>query len=139
MSEIGNTQKNLTPGEIYDLKRKNFKQETLQHFQFLVSDLNYDEPIYKFSEQENGTVTSDSFFYRNPKINRVIAIKNQYHPYDYGFSIEVGLLDKYSDTNVGKLLLYKLKEEQDILQSYIKDLADKFRTEYLSQIDGSAF
>lgn len=133
------SEKHLTPGQIYDLKRQNFKNKTLESFRFLLTDFDYEEPIYKFSQQENGTVISDSFYFKNPNLNRVIAVKNQYHPYDYGFSIEIGFLNNFVETNVGKLLLYKLKEEQDIDQTYIKEFAEKFRNEFDSQINGSEF
>lgn len=138
LSKPDHNSKKTSPGETYDLKRQNFKNKTLEFFQFLVTDFKYEEPIYKFHQQENGTIISDSFFYINSKINRVIAVKNHYHPYDYGFSIEIGLLDNYVETNVGKLLLYKLKEEQDIEQSYIKELVEKFRNDFSLQINGSA-
>ena len=41
----------MTHEEQYDLKRNNFKKESLKHFRFLVDHYGYDEPTFKESKQ----------------------------------------------------------------------------------------
>jgi|KBSSwiStaDraftv2_1062776.scaffolds.fasta_scaffold326706_2 hypothetical protein len=113
----------LSPTEKFDLKRINFRDEVLQHFQFLVSDLGYEEPLYSALQY------SDTFRYCNKKIDRYVEVSNAYHPNDYGFEIAVGAIST-SQAESPKLLLYKLKEEQNISQDYIMDLARKLRVDF---------
>ncbi len=113
----------MTPGEIYDTKRKNFKEKTKRYFEFLISKFDFNEPNHLFNEQPNGTITSDRFEYENQ--NRKIVISNAYHPNDYGF--EVNLTDK--QTGQTEMIHFVLKEKQDMEQNYLENVAEILKTE----------
>ncbi len=116
----------MTPGEIYDKKRINFINKTKQYFDFLISEFDFNKPIYTFSEQPNGSVISDKFEFNNSHGNLKISISNSYHPVDYGFEI------KLTDLNAGteELIQSVLKEKQDIEQSYLEKASEDLKKEY---------
>ncbi len=115
-----------TPKEIYDTKRRNFVNKTKLYFEFLTSEFHFDEPIYKFSEQPNGTVIKDKFEFNNSDKNLKITISNAYHPVDYGFEINL------TDLNTGaeEMIHHVLKENQNIEQSYLEKAAEFLKTGY---------
>ena len=124
----------MTNKEIYDLKRENFKNESLKHFRFLVTDLGYNQPKLSDYTQPNGTILSDAIEYKNLKQKKTVRIKNSYHPVDYGF--EFKLWNSITDLNPhdGEMLEYVLKEAQDVEQTYIKKVADLIRKKHISKI-----
>ena len=107
----------MSPGEAYEIKRKNFLEKTKLHFEFLVTEIGFDRPNHKFYQQENGTVTRDEFQYNG--LNKNIIILNIYHPVDYGFEIKIA--NKLSGKT--EMIHYVLKEKQDIEQSYLQNSA----------------
>lgn len=113
----------MSPGEIYEIKRNNFIEKTKRHFDFLVTELDFDAPTHKFHEQENGNITRDEFQYEG--LNKKITVLNAYHPVDYGF--EINLSDKLSGKT--EMIYYVLKEKQDIEQSYLENAADYLKME----------
>ena len=120
--------------ELYDLKRENFKKESLKHFRFLIDNLGYNEPTFDESIQPNGTVISDTIEYKNPKKMKTIRIENHYHPVDYGF--EFNLWNSLTDLNHSdrNMLEYYLKEEQDVEQSYIEKITRLIKTKHLNKL-----
>jgi hypothetical protein len=112
----------MTPIEVYQSKRKHFIENTLKYFHFLVSEYNYAKQEHETILQENGAIILDQFKYMNAKNEMQIIISNQYHPYNYGFSIEI--CDPKNESGEAKIIYYKLKEEQDIEQSYIAEAAE---------------
>ena len=113
----------MTHQEKYNLKRENFKKQSLKHFRFLVDEYGYNEPNFRESPQPNGTVISDTLEYKNLNLNKTVRIQNNYHPVDYGF--EFNLWHSITDLNYSdsEMLEYHLKENQDIEQSYIEGIA----------------
>lgn len=108
--------------EEYDLKRNNFVEKTKKYFDFLLSEYKYNNPIYNNYIQENGFITRDTFTYQGTESN--IIISNSYHPVDYGFAITIVSSVKE------EIIYYKLKEEQDVEQSYLTEAAN-FLKNYL--------
>ena len=43
--------KKMNPGEMFNLKRKNFIEKTQKNFEFLVSEYGFSAPEHKASEQ----------------------------------------------------------------------------------------
>jgi tetratricopeptide (TPR) repeat protein len=131
LEEVELTKKSIVPvvenlrlcGEMYQYKRKNFIDNTLQYFSFLETEFAFSEPKQTFYKQKNGTVTSDTIAYENISLNRIIEVSNDYHPYDYGFQINI--IDTQSGTKV--MLSYVLKEKQDIKQEYLIEQAEVLR------------
>ena len=109
--------------EIYDTKRNNFVNKTKLYFEFLTSEFEFDEPIYDFLEQRNGTITKDKFEFYNLSRNLKITISNAYHPVDYGF--EINLIDLKTKTE--EIIDYVLKENQDADQNYLEKIAQDLR------------
>jgi hypothetical protein len=116
----------MTTGELYDLKRNNFKFGTLKHFEFLVQEYHFNYPEHKFSEQSNGAITRDKFEFISPE--KTIIVLNAYHPHDYGF--EINIMDNRSKKS--QMLYYVSKEDQDISQGYLKSSAE-FLKSYLKK------
>lgn len=107
-------------GEAYGYKRKNFINNTRKYFKFLETEFGFSKPKHQFYKQENGTVISDRMEYENILLNKKIVVKNDYHPVDYGFHIDI--IDMKSGTK--EMLCYVLKEKQDIKQAYLKEQAE---------------
>lgn len=130
-------------GEEFELKRKNFLENTLKYFSYLVEDFGYDQPEHLFNKQDNGTVTRDQLRYKNEKLDRLIVVSNSYHPYDYGFDIyvyRISISIVYSDdSNIAFNAISVLKENQDLAQSYIQQAAREFKDEFLQLIKGEVW
>ncbi len=77
----------MTPGEIYDLKRNNFIDKTIENFKYLVNDFGYSGPTHRIGQQDDGTIILDEFHYENKLADRLVTVSNAYHPVDYGFEI----------------------------------------------------
>ncbi len=116
--------------EKYDLKRKNFKKQSLKHFAFLVDTYKYDKPVFNEYIQPNGTVISDTLEYQNPELSKTVQIKNSYHPVDYGF--EFNLWDSVTDLSHSnkEMLEFQLKEHQDTEQNYIEKIAESVKEKH---------
>ena len=117
-------------GEKYQYKREKFIENTQKYFKFLETEFEFSKPNHSFYKQENGTVISDKIEYENITLNKKIVLSNNYHPYDYGF--EINIIDEESGTK--EMLFYVLKEEQDIKQEYLKEQSEALKT-YCKQID----
>ena len=104
----------MTPGELYELKRMNFIKETKSNFDSLLKSLDFSEPRHEEFKQDNGTVLNDEIIYLNTDKNIEIIFSNSYHPVDYGMEINI------AKGTEKEMIYFKLKEEQDIEQSYIK-------------------
>jgi len=102
----------MTNHELYELKRKNFIQSTKLTFDLLLKSMGFSDAEYIY-KQENGTVTRDEICYKHKEKNLKIEFSNSYHPVDYGMEINVQMDSK------SEMIYYKLKEEQDIEQTYI--------------------
>ncbi|TDG35600.1 hypothetical protein EZJ43_13345 [Pedobacter changchengzhani] len=89
----------------------------------MTSEFDFDEPIYGFSEQPNGTITKDKFDFNNQRRNLKITISNAYHPNDYGF--EINLIDLIAETE--EMVGYVLKENQDVEQNYLKNASEHLK------------
>lgn len=126
----------MTPKEEHDLRRKFFIANTGIHFKFLVDDFGYFQPMYRFSQQDNGSIIKDEFKYENKSIDKVITVTNAYHPYDYGFEICFYRPSISLDITQRKMAIYVLKQKQDLEQTYIEPIAKKFREEFLEVITG---
>lgn len=129
----------MTPGEIYELKRENFIEKTIENFKFLIDDFNYSHPIHKTTTQDNGSIISDKFHYENKLANRLIIVSNNYHPYDYGFEICVYRPSISINHNDRKMLIYLYKEKQDTEQTYIPSVAKKLKEEFESILTGTTW
>lgn len=111
---------------MYDTKRKNFVNKSLISFKYLVDEFEFEEPKIAFFRQENGTIIDDELMYNNKKLNKSIRISNQYHPVDYGFEINIFPFDNYN-VDKGEMLFFKLKENQDIEQNYLIEMAEELK------------
>ena len=125
---------NITPLDIYNLKRQNFKEKTLKHFDFLVNEFGYSQPILSESIQPNGTVISDRFEYKNFTAEKTIHISNAYHPVDYGFEVTYWNTLNARKFEGGNLLEFCLKENQDLEQNYIVNIAEIVKEKYTDLI-----
>ena len=126
----------MTPGEIYDTKRKNFLENALKHFAFLVSEFGYREPVYEFYKQENGVVIKDEFKYENKAADRLIIVSNSYHPVDFGFEICVYKASRAILYDKREIAYSQLKENQDTEQSYLAEAATILKNNFTSQLKG---
>jgi hypothetical protein len=130
-------------GAKYELKRINFKQNSLKYFNFLVEEFGYNTPEHKFNQQENGTIINDELRYMNEKLDRLIVIANGYHPYDYGFDVcfyRPSISTDYSDnSNIRHMALDVDKEKQDIDQTYVENAAKDLKENFLLQIKGETW
>jgi len=110
----------MTPKETYNTKRENFIEKTKHYFDFLITEFDFDKPIYKFSEQPNGVVITDEFEFNNTDKSLKIVLSNSYHPVDYGFEINL------TDLKIGteEMLHSVLKEKQDVEQNYLKKASE---------------
>ncbi len=108
----------------YNLKRNHFIEKTKKYFNFLISDFGYNIPIYKKYEQPNGFITRDEFIFA--KENKSLLIANSYHPDDYGFEV----LMKNLETHTEDLLYFEVKEQQEISQNYLKNIAKLLEMEH---------
>ena len=127
----------MTPGEIYELKRKNFINNTIENFKYLIDDFNYSQPIHKTSTQGNGTITSDKFQYENKLADRLVIVSNDYHPYDYGFEIcfyRPSISTNHTDR---KMVIFLYNEKQDTEQTYIPTVAKKLKNEFVGILTGT--
>ena len=118
----------MTPGEVYNLKRKNFINKTQKNFEFLVSEFGFSNPGHVINKLPNGAITRDSFEYK--RADKTIIILNAYHPVDYGF--EINLTEK--ETGRTEMLHSILKEKQDIEQSYLESASDFLRDGYRQRL-----
>lgn len=129
--------------EKFETKRRNFKQNTLTFFKFLVEEFGYSTPEYKFTQQPNGFVTKDEFRYVSEKFDRLIVVENGYHPYDYGFDVTMyrpSVSTAYSDdANIRFVAVRVEKESQDLEQNYIENLAKDFKKDFVAQIKGQVW
>ncbi|WP_178988811.1 hypothetical protein [Winogradskyella schleiferi] len=105
----------MTSKETYDTKRENFIEKTKCFFEFLITEFDFDKPIYKFSEQPNGVIIKDVFEFNNADKNLKIVLSNSYHPVDYGFEINLTDLKNGQKEMVHSVL----KVNQDIEQNYL--------------------
>ena len=118
----------------YTIKRLNFITNAKIYFAFLHSNYGYNEPIHVEKKQENGFVLSDELSYSNINTNRIISLKNSYHPVDYGFELcvyNVLLSTLHKDR---KMVYYILKEDQDVEQTYLEEAAVILKENYIDQI-----
>jgi len=123
--------------EAYDLKRKNFIENSMNIFRFICKDYGYLDPVHSFSQHPNGVITSDSLEYRNGSIDRLVVIYNAYHPNDYGFEVQF-YCPSISTLISDKVMVYHvLKEDQDIDQSYLKKAARHIQENYQSVLLGN--
>jgi len=123
--------------EAYDLKRKNFTENSMNLFHFLCEDYGYLDPVHSFSQQPNRVITSDSFKYLNDSVDRLVVIINAYHPIDYGFQVMLyrpSISTLYSE---GVMVYYVLKEDQDINQTFLTDASQFVRDNYDSVLLGN--
>lgn len=107
----------MTPGEIYNLKRKNFIEKTKKNFEFLISEFGFREPEHLTNQQPNEAIIQDRIEY--DRTDKKLTLLNAYHPVDYGF--EMNLTDK--ENGETEMVYFVLKENQDIEQSYIESAA----------------
>jgi hypothetical protein len=117
----------MNPAEEYEFKRQNFIENTRKCFMFLVKDFGYSEPIYKFYQQENGTIIEDEFRFENIIVDRLLIVSNAYHPYDYGFEVNFYRPSVASSYEHREMRIYIKKEEQDLEQTYIEQAAIELR------------
>ncbi|WP_153795849.1 hypothetical protein [Foetidibacter luteolus] len=136
----------MTPearSENFELKRIHFQQNTLKYFNFLVEEFGYNQPQHKYNQQDNGTIIKDELRYTNEGIDRLILIRNGYHPYDYGFDVCIyrpSISTAYSDdNNIRFLAICVSKESQDLEQTYLQKTANDFKEGFLPQIKGEAW
>lgn len=110
----------MTPKEIYEKKRKNFIEKTQKYFEFLIVELDFENPSHTFSNQPNGVIISDKLEYEHKEFDKMLIISNSYHPNDYGFEIN------WTDLKNGEseMFHYVLKENQEIEQKYLKHAAE---------------
>ena len=118
----------MTPGEIYELKRKNFIEKTKKHFEFLVSEYGFKEPEHFTREQANKSVIQDRIEY--DRHDKKLVIQNSYHPVDYGF--EINIINKESGET--SMLNSVLKEKQNVEQSYLKSASGFLKNTYSNKI-----
>lgn len=113
----------MTPGEIYDLKRKNFIAKSQFLFHFLVVEFNFNKPVHEFYEQENGTIIFDSITFEQERVR--VILKNAYHPVDYGFELIVDS-ERFVEP---KMIFWKLKEDQNVQQDYLVEAVECLRNQ----------
>ncbi|MFY9243919.1 MAG: hypothetical protein WAO74_12940 [Polaribacter sp.] len=120
----------MTEKETYYAKRGNFVEKTKRYFEFLITEFDFDKPIYKFSEQPNGVIISDEFEFNNEDKNLKIVLSNSYHPVDYGFEIILINLK----TGNEEMLHYVLKENQDVEQNYLIKAAQYLKNGFIQRL-----
>jgi hypothetical protein len=113
----------MTSKEIYETRRTSFIKKVQLYFAFLVSEFNFEKPTHRYSQQKNGTIISDELIFESKKLNKSLSISNSYHPVDYGF--EINLIDK--EKGQKDMLHFVLKENQDLKQNYLKEVAESLR------------
>ena len=114
----------MTPGEIHNLKRKNFIEKTKKYFEFLVLEYGYNKPNHIRSQQPNNVIIRDKFIYKG--YDKTIIILNAYHPVDYGFQINL----IHNQTGQTQMIHYVLKENQDVEQSYLKKASEFLKNRF---------
>ena len=129
-------EKPSSPGQQHDLKRKNFLDQAVKHFRFLGDIHGYNDPEHAFTQQANGSVTSDSLKYTHPFIDRLIVLLNAYHPVDYGFEVQC-YRPSISIQPADRILVYRvLKEDQDVAQTYLEQAARTVKARFTQTIAG---
>ncbi len=126
----------MNPRQRHHLRRKNFIEGATRHFRFLRDIHGYTGPEHTFSQQENGSITSDALKYTHPSIDRLIVLYNAYHPADYGFEVQL-YRPSLSIRPAERMLLYwVLKEDQDVAQTYLEKAARTVRQRFIPIIAG---
>lgn len=126
---------------MHEEKRNNFLNNSLQFFSFLVHELGYQNPKIK-EEGNDDYITYDEITFENRNINRLVMVCNAYHPNDYGFEINIYDLSQGDELHGDNLpnremIYYKLKEDQDVSQSYIEKAASTIKKEHLDILRGT--
>jgi hypothetical protein len=103
----------------YDKQRDNFKNQSLKHFEFLVTEFGFEQPTINEKQADY----SDYISYKSTILNKTVQIENHYHSNDYG--LEFNLWNSLTDLNHSNrnMLEYYFKENQDVEQTYIKKVA----------------
>jgi hypothetical protein len=120
----------------YETRRRNFIEQAMKHFEFLCIEFDYSQPEHSLHQQPNGVVIADSLDYLNVKIDRLIVLWNAYHPVDYGFELQFfrpSISTRHADRFIAH---YVLKEDQDIEQSYLPEVAALAIDKYRKVIEG---
>ncbi len=124
------------PGAQHHLKRRNFIAQATEHFRFLCVRHGYTGPEHTFTQQANGSITSDALTYTHPSIDRLIVLRNAYHPVDYGFEVQFYRSSISTQPADGVLVFGVLKEDQDVAQSYLEKAARAVKDRFTRTIDG---
>jgi hypothetical protein len=132
-----NNSNKMTPGEIYDFKRKNFIDKTTENFRYLVESFGYSQPTHKTSKQDNGVIILDEFQYENKLTDRLVTISNAYHPVDYGFEICAYRPSISTNHPDREMLIIIYKEKQDAEQAYIPTVAKRLKDEFGDILTGT--
>lgn len=74
--------------------------------------------------------------YSNHSIDRKIVFYNAYHPVDYGFELQFYKPSISTRITDCVIVHYVLKEKQDIEQSYLVDVVELLKYDYLEILPG---
>lgn len=126
----------MNGGESRIVRRENFVLKIPQYFNFLVEDFGYLMTEHQVSQQDNGFILSDNFSYENLAVDRLITLRNAYHPVDYGFEL---CLYKPSVSKMNKdreMVYFRPKEQQDLDQTYLKEASRCLKDDFCQYITG---
>lgn len=70
----------MTPKEIYDDKRKKIINRTKLYFDFLITEFEFDIPLFTFTKQPNRLIIADQIEFLNANKNIKIVLSNSHHP-----------------------------------------------------------
>lgn len=117
-----------------DVRRRHhdFLDRVKREFAYLVSDFGYGEPD---ATESDAPLFRDTVVYANPAARRKIEILNAYHPYDYGYEINV------HDLQSGKTVMvdHVLRDDQDSALDFVARTAKRLRERARAQLAGAAW
>lgn len=90
---------------------------------FLETEYSYEKPVNESNSENYRHV----LVYRNKGSANIIEILNAYHPYDYGFEINLYLSNENRENRIKEMIYYKPKENQDRDLQLIKAGAEKLK------------
>ena len=112
-------------------RRNNFILKGQEYFNYLVQEFGYELLGIEYHEY------ADSIIYQNTLLDRRIVLYNAYHPVDYGFELQLYRPSVSIESVDREFQIYKLKEEQDDTQEYLRACSEEFLDKYRGIIEGT--
>lgn len=113
-----------------DHKRNpDFLNKVEQEFAYLVSEFGYREPE---AVEAHAPLFRDKVVYVSEAAQRKVEIMNAYHPYDYGFEVNIHDLRTGETT----ILDHVLRADQDADLAFVARVAGRLRNEAVAALSG---